>query len=551
MQTSPPCAPPAMYYDPGDFDTSGGIMGRQVAGESFLAALFRHGRSDHFHVHATSEPHARSFAQKARRAKAGAQVKWVMPTGFAGLAEAGGLFFPSPALAQFAWRRAPLGAEAFSLFGIAHAIATPQMIQQIAALATAPLAPWDAIVCPSNSIRRAILAIVEPMRDHVQGRCGGTGLALPHLPIIPLGVEPEDFAPDAVHRAQWRQRLGIGDEDIALLSIGRFSFHAKAHPCPLYAAMERAAQACGRRLHLIEAGWYAQEDMADFYARARAQWMPSVTSHVLNGRDEAVRREIRSAADMFISLVDNLQESFGLTPVEAMAAGLPAIVSDWNGYRETIRHGVDGLLIPTAMAPAGLGPDIAERVAAGMDDGEHYLARTSQTVAVDIAGAAEAIIALADNPDLRRQMAQAGRARVAADFAWGQIIPQYEALWADSAEQRRAAGLQPRSDNLTMPDPFALFAGYASTTLAPNSLIVPDAVSPAISELMASPFTLIGGELVLGGEDMEQLMALCQRLGQTTLAEILAHISEAQRPLAARSLLWLAKWGRVRILAGN
>ena len=31
---------------------------------------------------------------------------------------------------------------------------------------------------------------------------------------------------------------------------------------------------------------------------------------------------------MFVSLSDNIQETFGLTPIEGMASGLPLIVSD-------------------------------------------------------------------------------------------------------------------------------------------------------------------------------------------------------------------------------
>ena len=61
---------------------------------------------------------------------------------------------------------------------------------------------------------------------------------------------------------------------------------------------------------------------------------PEVQLHVLDGRGEKVRREIWSAADIFVSLVDNIQETFGLAPLEAMAAGLPTVVSDWDGFRD-------------------------------------------------------------------------------------------------------------------------------------------------------------------------------------------------------------------------
>ena len=56
-----------------------------------------------------------------------------------------------------------------------------------------------------------------------------------------------------------------------------------------------------------------------------------------------------------MSLADNIQETFGLTPVEAMAAGLPCVMSDWDGYRDTVRDGVgeDSSFPPWAERRAG------------------------------------------------------------------------------------------------------------------------------------------------------------------------------------------------------
>ena len=66
----------------------------------------------------------------------------------------------------------------------------------------------------------------------------------------------------------------------------------------------------------------------------------------VDGRPADTRFSIWSVADIFISFSDNIQETFGLTPVEAMAAGLPSVVTDWDGYRDTVRHGIDQHFVP-------------------------------------------------------------------------------------------------------------------------------------------------------------------------------------------------------------
>jgi hypothetical protein len=37
-----------------------------------------------------------------------------------------------------------------------------------------------------------------------------------------------------------------------------------------------------------------------------------------------------------------------------------AVVSDWDGYRDGVRQGLDGFLIPTCAPPPDIGMDIAE-----------------------------------------------------------------------------------------------------------------------------------------------------------------------------------------------
>ena len=80
---------------------------------------------------------------------------------------------------------------------------------------------------------------------------------------------------------------------------------------------------------------------------AAAELCPNVEVRLLDGHNLSIGALARAASDAFLSLVDCLQETFGLTPVEAMASRLPVVASDWNGYRDTVVDGRTGFCIPT------------------------------------------------------------------------------------------------------------------------------------------------------------------------------------------------------------
>lgn len=75
-----------------------------------------------------------------------------------------------------------------------------------------------------------------------------------------------------------------------------------------------------------------------------------VPLHILPNPSPEERLAVYSAADIFVSPSDNMQETFGLTLLEAGAAELPAVVSDWDGYRDIIVHDETGFLVPV-LAP--------------------------------------------------------------------------------------------------------------------------------------------------------------------------------------------------------
>ena len=68
---------------------------------------------------------------------------------------------------------------------------------------------------------------------------------------------------------------------------------------------------------------------------------------VLGKVDDARKREELERADVLCA--PSLRgESFGMVLTEAFAAGTPVVASDIAGYRDVVRNGVDGILVPPA-----------------------------------------------------------------------------------------------------------------------------------------------------------------------------------------------------------
>ena len=225
-----------------------------------------------------------------------------------------------------------------------------------------------------------------------------------------------------------------------MLWLGRLSFFEKAYPQGMFIALQKAARRCGRRLHFVMAGWFpgGETDHSCYEEAARCH-APDVPVHFLDGKNPEVVRCCWAAADVFLSLVDNPQETFGLAPVEAMAAGVPVVVSDWDGYRYTVSDGVEGFLIPTlAPANAGQGEELALQHDHGLLAYQDYVGAVAQHVAVDTEAAAAAIARLAEDPALRKRMGEAGRQTVQQRFDWSVVARLHHQLYAELAERRRA-----------------------------------------------------------------------------------------------------------------
>ncbi|MBU2135390.1 MAG: glycosyltransferase family 4 protein [Alphaproteobacteria bacterium] len=274
----------------------------------------------------------------------------------------------------------------------------------------------------------------------------------------------------------------------------------------------------------------------------------------MDGREAATRFSIWSAADLFISLSDNIQETFGLTPAEAMAAGLPCVVTDWDGYRDTVRHGVDGFRIPTFSPRPGLGEDLAFNHDNGWLSYDNYVGAAAQMTAVDLPAAANALSALIDNPDLRRTMGSAGRQRITDELDWSQVIPRYQAFWGELAARRaKAAPEAPdqarRLVNPRRTDPFTLFAAYPTRPLRASDRLRMGAAPDwrGAQAILSRNLAMAGRWAMASDEECQAVVDLVSAAGEASVDDILAATPAPRRPYVERTLLWLMKFDLLRL----
>lgn len=524
-------------------------MGRNSAGEGFLRGFLNHAEVDRFHlwnVHDQDQLELEALLERLGPARR--PVEWLGRGDREGLREAGALYIPTPELPGEAWARRALGSTAYSLTGVTHTIAEPYIMDQIGGLLLAPVEPWDALICTSNAGRKAVETLLEAVAAYLQERFGATRIAPAQLVTIPLGVHADDFRQHPAARAKWRDRLGIPDDAPTALYLGRFSLDAKMHPGPMGIALQETARRLGRPVYWILFGGARKREEEAAFLAAAAAFCVDVEIRTVDDTSANARDEIVSAADVFLSLSDNIQETFGLTPLEAMAAGIPSVVSDWDGYRDTVRHGIDGFRIRTTTPRPGLGSDLAYAFAQRMIGYESYAGSTALLTAVDVGEAADALTALFSDPDLRRRMGASAQARARETFDWRAVIPQYQALWAELARRRQAAPLQPALENPYRLDPFRMFGAYPTTALSNDDFVALDRpfVEGEAIERMGRASVRNSAARLPSETEAEALLALLAG-GPQSVGALLARTPPERRPFIERGILWLAKFDFVRL----
>lgn len=538
----------AIYYVGDGYSTDKKIMGRQSAGKALMKGVARRWQTSEIHGFGTGrEKSGHAMLKQLEGDGFTGRLRWREAPGDAVLDELGAVYYPSPPTKEIAFARNSRSTTSYSLFGVTHTLSSAGAMDQVCDLILPPFKPWDALICTSSAALSVVTRLQDSYRAWFAEQTGATQFNSIALPVIPLGVDAPAFIRDDAQQSLARKALGLAPDEVAFLFAGRMSFHGKANPVVFYQALEDACQRLGKTLVCVEAGVYPNAATAQAFEEARRTLAPSARFIQIDGQNEGLYLQAWKAADVFVSLSDNIQETFGLTPLEAMAAGIPVLVSDWDGYKDTVRDGVDGYRVPVLLPPAGSGEDLALSHAVGQSNYDYYIGRVSMATAVNLSVLTDRVVALAQDPELRRTLGAAGRARIEKTYDWPIILDRYADLANDLGEIRRTATPSRPSVWAARPDPFDLFADYPTSTLSGSwRVTIQPGRAKAVEtflELGVVRFAL--HPTLLPRETILEVLHAAER--QSGTVDSLLGPADAGRPLRTRALMWLHKLGLVAL----
>jgi glycosyltransferase involved in cell wall biosynthesis len=211
------------------------------------------------------------------------------------------------------------------------------------------------------------------------------------------GILPENWKTTPDLRERTRKELGWTAGEIVVGMISRIT-PKKGH-LDLIRLAPKLLERKPKLRFLIVGGWYPHDK------RLFIQCFDEIKREGLgpyffwNGpRGVADVLPYLAATDIFLSLA--YEESFGLSVIEGMAAGLPVIGPQAGAIPEIITDGVEGFLVPLSDFAGGTGEKLTS-----------------------------AVTQLAGNANFRKQMGEAGQRKVAEKFALPLILKKLEKIY--------------------------------------------------------------------------------------------------------------------------
>ena len=405
--------------------------------------------------------------------------------------------------------------------GLIHSMCNPSQLPFIAMLSLLALRPYDALVCSSRAGRTALHQMCSFIDEQLEKVGLPSRPACFKTPLIPLGIEVSEWAVELQEASP-----------VNVLHFGRLSDKSKADLRPLLLVWAKLKRR-GIKAVLTIAGDDTQSRLAADLTDYARQLGCDDSVQIIPDPTRQVKAALYRSAHICLSLSDNLQETFGVTILEAMASGKPIIASDWSGYRDLVEHGRNGFLIPSRF-PWLEGHD--DRCYTGVMLSDCFAPIT----ALDLESLTRSLERLCVDADLRKAMGRESRRRAVETYDWRLIVAKYEMLWEelkDEAKKSKASLVEECNGELTSWNPMELFGHYASEKWYKTQLLTLNDDADAIMEERARSQKGPSGHKAME-ERIVQLLA-----GGNMSLESLAGALKIEAPAIVPHLGRLCKYG--------
>lgn len=402
-------------------------LGRLVANYEFLKSLLNYSSFDQFHLFCLSPTHAQITINKLKSDTSISdtakqkiaiflydKLKQQLQTSVYHCFHLGGWSYHFNGTVYL---RNTYAKEAFPVTGIIHSLNATAMSSYVQGLIRSNAQEYDSVFCTSNDgkeVMRKKIAIAEDL-DKMAKYCG----KLSHLP---LGYDFR-LTPSSANKRLTKASMGFERDAKIILYLGRLSPSTKADLYPLLLVFKSLKERVNFKIKLVLAGG----------ANANEQRMHKDIIHELGldndvylmaNFDLANKQALISSADVCVAPSDNIQETFGISVIEAAACGVPVVAADIDGYKDLVVQNETGFKIKTTW--------IDEFEPSETDDLYDFSVMQimlAQAMAIDCDEMEEKIHLLLTNDGLRQEMGENAAKRAVENYRWDIVIKQYEKEW--------------------------------------------------------------------------------------------------------------------------
>jgi glycosyltransferase involved in cell wall biosynthesis len=205
------------------------------------------------------------------------------------------------------------------------------------------------------------------------------GILAGKIEVISNGIVPVNVG--SMDRGEIRKQMGVGTDDILLLSVGRLVYQ-KAHEYLISAMSDVLKQVSNVKVAICGDGVLRQN------LEMQIQSLRLEEQIKLLGMQSDVTKYL-AAADVFV--LPSRWEGLPIALLEAMSAGLPVIATRVEGVDEVVQAGIHGVLVK---------PESAGELA-------------------------EAILQLSTDAEIRQHMGEASRLRVLDSYTIDRMCERY------------------------------------------------------------------------------------------------------------------------------